>query len=267
MTEGPVKGITDLLGIQPVAKAVEKATDAALNAAEAVLSRVCLPAAEEFGLLLRDRVSNWRAHNFITFGQKLEQRLAENKVPQGAHAHPRLVHSIVEQGTWVEDSTVQDLWAGLLSSSCTESGDDDSNLLFVNLLGSLTKLQARVLKYACEEAQKVVTPGGLIQAMALGVTFEKLCEVAGENDIHRLDRELDHLRGLGLIRGGLYPEIASFVPLTPEPLALHMYVRCQGSRATPAEFFKITQPAAPAPQSPQPPLGQAGDSAGQPPSS
>ena len=38
-------------------------TQGLLDGAAAFLSRVCLPAAEEFGRALRDRISAWRAKN------------------------------------------------------------------------------------------------------------------------------------------------------------------------------------------------------------
>ncbi len=41
----------DLLGIAPIGRAVERVTDSVLSGAEALLARVCLPGAEEFGLL------------------------------------------------------------------------------------------------------------------------------------------------------------------------------------------------------------------------
>lgn len=73
--------------------------------------------------------------------------------------------------------------------------------------------------------------------------MEELVRVSGVADIHRLDRELDHLRALGMIDGGFaFLEFASAVDtvnVTPTALALHMYVRCQGVRLTPGEFFGV----------------------------
>jgi len=238
MAEGQSKG-GDLLGIKPAAEAVHKVASAAIEGASAVWSCICLPAAEEVGLLLRDRVSYWRACNLLSMTKKLEKKLAEKKIPAGAHAHPRLVHAIVEQGGWVEDSLVQDMWVGLLSSSCTDSGDDDSNLIFVNMLGSLTKLQAKVLKHACEQAIKYISPSGLIHASPLHISVKDLGQVTEENDVHRLDRELDYLRAAGLLEGSMSSTDANHARLTPSSLALHMYVRCQGSRVSPVEFFKL----------------------------
>jgi hypothetical protein len=230
----------DPLGAKAIAQTVQQTTQAAIDGAGAVLSRICLPASEEFGFVLRDKVSAWRIRNYISTMNKLKQKLAE--VPEGVHAHPRLVHSIVEESSWIDDAVVQDMWAGLLSSSCTETGDDDSNLIFTNLLSSLTKLQARVLKFACEKAEKYSETGALILAHDFAIPFESLCEIAQERDIQRLDRELDHLHSLQLLEGGFGHRDQSFVRLAPTALALRMYVRCTGSRASPIEFFQIQTP-------------------------
>ena len=122
------------------------------------------------------------------------------------------------------------MWAGLVQSSCDESGSDDSNLIFVNLLSNMTKLQARILKHACEEAPKTVDTNGLINPGVVLLGYEELADIAGEVDIQRLDRELDHLRALELIDGGFIFGLVKQARLQPTPLALHMYVRSQGSR-------------------------------------
>jgi hypothetical protein len=229
----------DILGIKPIAESLNKVTTAAVDGSAAFLSRICLPAAEEFGLLLRDRVRGWRAANIAAITKRAEEKLAQQNESPDVHAHPRIVSTIVEEGSWIEDPVVQDMWAGLLSSSCTEAGDDDSNLIFVNLLASFTKLQARILDYACSNARKQALPNlDLIQAQYLSVSPDALREITGVTDIQRLDRELDHLRELGLIDGG-FQAYHQNVELTPTALALHLYVRCQGSRASPADYFKV----------------------------
>jgi hypothetical protein len=56
----------DILGIKPIGNAIESLTDGFVSGASAFLSRICLPAAEEFGLLLRDRELGVRVH-FLSF--------------------------------------------------------------------------------------------------------------------------------------------------------------------------------------------------------
>jgi hypothetical protein len=182
--------------------------------------------------------------------KQFEKLLA--KIPEGTHAHPRIVHTIVEEGSWNDDEEIQRLWGGLLASSCTKTGDDDSNLIFAKLLKNLTRMQARILKYACENSGKR-TLAGLIFPHHLIIPFQTLCQVAEEKNLDRFDREMDDLRMIGLLnlRGGITATPGqnaaddSEVDVTPTPLALHMYVRCAGSRLSPIDFFKV-QPETPA---------------------
>src|ERR1039457_4472912 len=112
----------DILGVRPVAKAVDRTTEASLAGASAFLSRICLPAAEEFGLLLRDRVGHWRATNAAKIAAKAEQLTAGAK--GRLEAHPRLAWQIIEKGSWTDDEVIQNMWAGLLASSCSGRKDD-----------------------------------------------------------------------------------------------------------------------------------------------
>ncbi len=226
--------------IQPLAESVQKVTNATVDGAAAILSRICLPAAEEFGLLLRDRLRYWRALNIAKLTVKAEQKLKALNVPDESHAHPRVVSKIVEEGSWTDDEGIQEMWAGLLASSCSPEGQDDSNLIFIQLLSSLSRIQARLLNYACEKAEKKLGANGLLLAGDLTVNLEQLRSITGESDIHRLDREMDHLRSLELIRGGFKAHLASTdADITPSTLALHMYARCKGFRGSPTDFFGL----------------------------
>lgn len=234
----------DIFGVKPVADAVSHVTKAAVDGADAFLGRICLPAAEEFGQLLRDKVRAWRARNAIALVGEAQARLEKYQAGRDAHAHPRLVAAALEQGTWSDDKTIQEMWGGLLASSCSPDGRDESNLIFTNLLSQLTSLQARVVNFACEKTEQFVTPAGLIMPRQdLYVDVTTLTGVAGTDDIHRLDMELDRLRGLELITQGFSPYVPHVV-LTATALAMNMYVRCQGFTGTAVEYFNLspTQP-------------------------
>ncbi len=152
------------------------------------------------------------------------------------------------------------MWAGLLASSCTKDGKDESNLIFINLLSQLTSSEVKILNYICENAKKEITIHGLIYANVLLISLKDLKIISNIPDIHHLDRELDHLRSLGLILRG-FPEIPKGAPLinwrpsdlaskgsddieidiTPSALALNMYVRCNGSLQAPFEYFGLRE--------------------------
>lgn len=106
----------DVLGIKPVADAFSHVTKATVDGASAFLSRICLPAAEEFVLLVQDVVRAWRAKNAVRV-VAAAQAHAEKYFPnQEIHAYPRLVAEVLEHGSWSDDETLQQLWGGLLAS-------------------------------------------------------------------------------------------------------------------------------------------------------
>ncbi len=246
MSEKSGFGTHDVLGIAPVGRAVEHVTDSVLSGAEALLGRICLPAAEEFGLLLRDKVSGWRQRNVLSTVAKA-QSLLEAAVSEKRHAPPRLIMESLNNASWADREDVQQMWAGLLASSCTADGHDDSNWIFINLLGQLTSMQAGILKAACEAATKVVRADGLIDALGLTRTAEELVALTGCTDVQRIDRELDHLRVHGLIAVGFMGGFSKqpLADIHPTALALHLYVRAQGSLQSPIEYFSLSTDGAP----------------------
>ena len=233
----------DLIGIKGLSDSVRIATKGVLDGAAAFLSRVCLPAAEEFGLALRDRVSAWRAKNLARMLSAANQLDLANNPGSTDQLSPRLAALGMEEASWTDNDEIQAMWSGLLASSISPGGQSDENLVFMNILRQLSSLQVRVLRFAVENAAKFASPQGLPFPKDLPVSLAELPELFGTQDLQRLDREFDHLRELGLIGfglsgGGISPE-GSYVDLTPTPLAMHLYVRAQGSRLSPAQYWDL----------------------------
>lgn len=243
MSENESKSL-DVLGLKSYGEAINTGIKGLLDGAAAFLGRICLPGAEELGLLIRDRVSYWRAIQAAKITEKAERKLKSQPENEHMHAHPRLVGMAIEHGSWVDADEVQEMWAGLLASSCTKDGKDESNLMFMNLLAQLTTSQARMLSYGCEKSEKRLDSSGLIiNPPGVYVTMAELVSIAGIDDVNRLDRELDHLRTLGLLEIGMYlePRPPWTADLAPTSLGLQMYVRCQGYIGPPANYFGLTK--------------------------
>jgi hypothetical protein len=230
----------DVLGMKPIADSVNAVTQGSIDGASAFLSRICLPAAEEFGLLLKDKVSGWRAENAIKITNKAQKMLEKQKNISTVGAHPRIIFSTIENGSWAEDDFMQSFWAGLLASSCTLDGKDESNLIFITVLSQLTSNQVRLINHICETAKIYKSPAGWIGAEGLEIDADDLKSITIINDIHQLDRELDHLRNLGLIRGGFHPH-STKADVTPSAFCLQLYVRAQGYVGSPLDYFGITE--------------------------
>ncbi|MEE8057093.1 MAG: Abi-alpha family protein [Pseudomonadales bacterium] len=228
----------DVLGVKPIADSVNTVTKGSVDGASAFLSRICLPAAEEFGLLLKDRVSSWRAKNAVEITNKAQNLIDTQFNNLVVQAHPRIIYSTIEHGSWAEEDYMQDFWAGLLASSCTESGKDESNLIFIGILSQLTSNQAKLIKYCCERAKILKSPGGWIYADEFWLNLDELIDIMDIQDEQQIDRELDHLRSLELLGhcGGFDPNHTR-ANASPTALCLQLYVRSQGYVGSPIGYF------------------------------
>jgi hypothetical protein len=231
----------DLLGLKPVGIAIEVATRATFDGAGAFLSRICLPAAEELGFLLRDKVSAWRAANARKIVSEAEKKFHALPKNEDLHAHPRIVGAIIENGSWSDDDQILNYWAGLLASSCTPNGKAQENLIFVNLLSQITPSQARLLAYVCENAKLKKTHLGLLIADRFEPAMDEIVKITEQPDLHILDLEIDHLREIGVLDGNSSLNIYEVHPLliTPSAMGIQLYVRCQGYIGPPTEYFGL----------------------------
>jgi hypothetical protein len=234
-----IKILTDVLGIKPVADSFNLAFSKSIELIETFLALTCKPLLQEIGLLAKDKVQYWRLKNMLGIIEKTRGKLMVHDELEKLIINPRVALEIAQNGSLIEDDEVQELWAGLLASSSSENGENDENLIFVNILKQLTNTQVRILKYSCENSKKIKTHQGLILSENdFDVNLEKLSEVSGIKDIHRMDRELDYLSAAGLISTGFMrdknPPIAD---IAPSALALNLYVRCQGFKGSALDYW------------------------------
>ena len=185
-----------------------------------------------------ERIESWRAQNARQILDRARQKADDGAGIDMDRAHPRLMYILLDQGSWHDNGPVQDMWAGLIVSSCTGDARDESNLIFINLLGAMTVNEIAMFNHACIVANKIASSEGLIVAEPLLCDLRTLCRVAGLGDLFSLDRELDHMRTLGLFPYGMdSTEVSLVADITPSTLALHMYVRCLGHAGSPAQYF------------------------------
>ncbi len=226
---------SDILGIKPIGDAINTVTKAAVDAAAVFLGRICLPAAEEFGLFLQDKVWNWRRNNIVKIIQKAERMLSQDS---DQYAHPRIVYEIIERGSWIDDNEVQEMWAGLLSSSCTKEGKDEINLIFIHILSQLTTTEVKIINLICKESYRIEKSQSMIllynsdyyPPVDFGESAVKI-ETIGKK-IKEIKTEILHLTTIGLIESRNYHlEDSGFrnvVNVKATDICQHMYRRCQG---------------------------------------
>jgi hypothetical protein len=241
---------TDLFGIAPYGETLKITVENSFKGAEAVLSRICLPAAEELGLMFRDKVRYWRLNNIIKIINKSENKIDFSNEQLVLTVHPRVVNEIIENGSWSDDEEIQEMWSGILASSCNEKEGDDSNLIFVNTLKQLTKNQVKILNYLCETCKINVDKHGLLFAEHIEISFKDLSMILNSDNFHQLDAELDYLRSKELLTEDLKTfggHTAGFIfgfdnikaQLEPSPFAINLFIKGKGFKGEPKDYFNL----------------------------
>jgi len=163
-------------------------------------------------------------------------------------AHPPLVASILKFGSWADDFTTQ-LWAGLLATSCTVEGTDESNTPFVDLLVNVTHHQSRIFVTACVKALELMQGNEYPPPARIVLSPDEMIHITGMYDVSRIATDVAYLFNSGLIDKVF--DFTSYMPMdsfdiTPSRLGMELYERCKGHRIVPDELpFDLTGGAQP----------------------
>jgi hypothetical protein len=139
------KNSLDVLGLKSYGDAINTVAKGTIEGIGAFLGKICLPAAEEFGLLLKDKIAYYRTINLAKVIEKTKKKMGELNGEASGTMSPKVLKEIVEESSWVKDETVQDMWAGLLAGTAIESKESDDALIYTNILKRLSAFQARLV--------------------------------------------------------------------------------------------------------------------------
>ncbi len=214
----------------------------------AFLGRLCPTSNDDIRRLLREGLSNYRVASAIEIGLRAERLLSFGQNADKMRAPSNLVFRVLEDGSWADAESTQQLWAGLLATSCTLSGRDDSNLVFISLLSQLTAPHVRILTAACTKASKYMSSMERLSSRPIILTAQEMMHITGTRDMIRIHRDLEYLVDLGLVTMSV--KNASFSPLegielAPTSLGLQLFARCHGHRGATEDFYGV--PNAPLP--------------------
>jgi hypothetical protein len=195
------------------------------------LCRLCHDGARESILLFGGELDQSRTENAMEITENAEKLLA-SEPDHSMRAHPHIVSSIIEHGSWADDLTRQ-LWAGLLATSCTAEGTDQSNNPFVDLLVSVTHTQCRIFVAGCMKALEHRSGTERPSSARVILTPDQLIRLTDVSDVSRNGTDIACLFNLGIIEKNL--NFTSYLPaekidITPSSLGLELYKRCKGHR-------------------------------------
>ncbi len=214
-----------------------------LAGALAFLNRISPAAATEASRLLREGLSNFRVASALEIALNAERMLSFAPNADRLRAPASIVLRILEDGSWADAESTQHMWAGLLNTSCTMSGRDESNLAFVNLLSQLTSSHVRILSVACTKATKFMAGLEKVSSRPVTLSAKQMSEITGSRDLIRIQRDLEYLSDLGLVT--TRTQTSSFTPvegteIAPTSLGLQLFARCSGHRGAAQDFYGIS---------------------------
>jgi len=199
----------------------------------AFMRRICPPADELVTELFHKTLSNVRASNIVEVALRAERLLADEDDAYCRVAHPDLIRRILEHGSWVDIDWLQDLWAGLLASSCTLEGQDDSNLVYINLLSRLSPLPTQILTMACAKATQAMTERVAASPTVVASSATEIAEITRSHNLLKIYKSIGELSELGLVEKNprsVSPENPGAARALPTQLGLEMFARCNGQR-------------------------------------
>ena len=112
--------IKDLLGIEPYGEIGLEVTKASIKGISSFLNEVFKPGLQELGFMFSDNVRRWRLNNLLRVLEKAKGKLVFDGKQLNLTANARVGLSIMEECSAVDNDELQDLWAGLFASSCTQ---------------------------------------------------------------------------------------------------------------------------------------------------
>ncbi len=263
----------DILGVKSVSKALEHASVKTIDGISAFFGAICMPAAEEFGLMLRDRVAKYRQRNLESIAEKTKETIERVQITPTGDCNPRLIHEVIEQGSWSEDACVQQMWAGLIAAASDTSAVADDSQIYTETLRRLTPFQARLINHVYGDPRCCSLHKGTIVDESLYTPKNSLIYPASEllqlypDDLSNfvniaktthqeiLDDSSSHSIALGRFR----PQVDALVTLglfrdarlvnagkdrmhfLPSLKGLDLYMRGLGYKIYPLEAFIVTQ--------------------------
>lgn len=233
----------DIFGIKGITNSIEHMS----KSATAFLGRICNPAAEELGEMFRDEVKHWRSIRMIQLASKTEAMVQHRQDSAELKVSPRIAHKIFEEGSWTDDELIQDMWAGLLASSCTPTGQDESGLMFIRILEVLSPIQARILNFSFDSVKRKKDAQYGWELESLSIRLEELYKICNASDRTIFDRELQYLYQNDLLAREVIivgpphrspVHMSGIVDITPTWLTLDLVLKSRGIVFSIEDYWK-----------------------------
>ena len=206
------------------------------------LCRLCPGATQEITRLVRTGLGNLRVANAVQIALDAEVMLASDPNGYKMHADPQTVLRIIADGSWADEDWIQQLWAGLLATSCAFEAKDELDPDFADRLSQLAPIHMRIFKAACTMAEKTDSDNWQVVSKPLVLTVDELQQISGVQSLAKIERDVFHLANLGLLEESVRSrslQPPEEINVTPSSLGLRLYALCNGHRGMLQDFYGL----------------------------
>jgi len=203
----------------------------------AFLRSVC-PSAE---IELRRLAQCKRIANAVGAVLEAKKLMAKLQFTQRFDVPDHAIVKVLQQGSRAGEVWHQQMWAGLLVSTCGEANVGLS-LEYVHLFAQLSPVHARIFKAICERSSTFLSGSGFVLARPVLLELGDIATIAHKSDLESLTRDLSELASVNVIAGRARFDAsrrAQEFNLTPTDLGLHLFARCNGHAGTLQQFFGL----------------------------
>jgi hypothetical protein len=206
------------------------------------LCRICPNDTQEIIHLVRTGLGNIRVVNAVQIALNADAMLASDPNGYRMHANSQMVLRIIADGSWADEDWIQQLWAGLLATSCAFAEKDELDPDLANRFSQLAPIHIRIFKAACIKAEKIDSDDWQVVSKPLTLHVKEIQEISGVQSLAKIERDVFHLADLGLLeesvrsRSLMLPEE---INVTPSKLGLRLYALCNGHRGMLQEFYGL----------------------------
>jgi hypothetical protein len=199
-----------------------------------LLSQLCRAEANHIIQLFGGELDEARTATAVQIMIEAEKLLAAEGRVGDLRAHPGYVEHLIKFGSWAVGDITKQLWAGLLATSCTPEGTDDSNRELVDLLVNVTPTQALIFVVACNKVSALMAGNEDHPATRILFTQEEMKQLTGRADLTRLATDIAYLFHSGLVDRNY--DFTSYIPtedfdITPSRFGIDVHRKCRGHLA------------------------------------
>jgi hypothetical protein len=207
------------------------------------LGRLCPDAVQDISRLVRTGLGNMRVANAVQIALNAESMLALE--PQGykMHANRETLQRIIADGSWADEDWIQQLWTGLLVTSCAVEVKDQLDSDLADRFSQLAPVHLRIFQAACFQAEKVDSDDWQVVSKPLKFEIKEIQGITGVQSLAKIERDVFHLTDLGLLEKSVRSRSylpADEIAVTPSSLGLRLYALCKGHRGMLQDFYGLT---------------------------